>query len=186
MQAEKPRAESNWSLSAAYTYTDAEENRKFREYFALDYPKFSDYSFLPAISVPEHKWVVAGSYFFPRGFTVSAKWKLESQKPITGIDCRAGWEDCKYASATPDTGELFGFNQFDISLKKTIIDDPRYFGSGVVLRLDILNLANTRNDKGFNDWFGGAGESLPKNFGTSDNTIAGPMRTMKLGLSVDW
>ncbi|HMW46822.1 MAG TPA: TonB-dependent receptor, partial [Cellvibrionaceae bacterium] len=186
LQAEKPRAESNWSFSAAYTYTDAEENRKFREYFALDYPKFSDYSFLPATSVPEHKLVMAGSYFLPRGFTLSAKWKLESQKPITGIDCRAGWEDCKYASATPDTGELFGFNQFDISLKKTIIDDPRYFGSGVVLRLDILNLANTRNDKGFNDWFGGAGEQKPDNFGTSDNTIAGPMRTMKIGLSVDW
>ncbi|HRH75859.1 MAG TPA: TonB-dependent receptor [Cellvibrionaceae bacterium] len=186
LQADKPRAESNWSLSAAYTYTNAEENRKFAEYFALDYPHFSDYHFLPATSVPEHKWVLAGSYFFPRGFTVSAKWKLESQKPITGIDCRAGWEDCKYASTTPETGELFGFNQFDISLKKTIIDDPRYFGSGVVLRLDILNLANTRNDRGFKDWFGGAGEPKPDNFATSDNTIAGPMRTMKLGLSVDW
>ena len=55
-----------------------------------------------------------------------------------------------------------------------------------MLRLDILNLANTRNDKGFKDWFGGAGEPKPDNFATSDNTIAGPMRTMKLGLSVDW
>ncbi|HEY6528496.1 MAG TPA: TonB-dependent receptor [Cellvibrionaceae bacterium] len=186
LQAEKPNDDSNWSLTASYTYTDAEENRKFKELFSSDYPTLADYSFLPAVSVPEHKLVLAGSYFFPKGFTVSGKWKLESQKPITGYDCRAGDEDCKYSSMTPDTGEIFGFNQFDISLKKVIIDDPRYFGSGVVLRLDILNLANTRNDKGFNDWFGGAGESSPANLGKTDNTIAGPMRTMKLGLSVDW
>lgn len=186
LQAEKPMLDSNWSFSAVYTHTIAEENRKFKETFALDYPTFAGYSFLPATSVPEHKLVMAGSYNLPKGFTLSGKWRLESQKPITGIDCRAGWEDCKYASLKPDTGEVFGFNQFDISIKKVIIDDPRYFGSGVVLRVDILNLANTRNDSGFSDWFGGSGESSPDSLGTSDNTIAGPMRTMKIGLSVDW
>jgi outer membrane receptor protein involved in Fe transport len=186
LQAEKPMLESNWNLSASYTYTNAEANRKFKENFALDYPALADYSYLPATSVPEHKLVVAGSYNLPMGFTLSGKWRLESQKPITGIDCRAGWEDCKYASLTPNTYDIFGFNQLDISIKKIIIDDPRYFGSGVVLRVDILNIANIRNDSGFKDWFGGSGESSPATLGQSDDTIAGPMRTMKVGLSVDW
>lgn len=186
VQAEKPLENSNWGFSASYTYTNAEENRKFKENFALDYPNFDGYSFLQATSVPEHKLVMAGTYLLPKGFTLSAKWRLESQKSITGLDCRAGWGDCKYASMTPQTGEVYAFNQFDLSVKKVIIDDPRYFGSGVVLRVDILNLANTRNDDGFNDWFGGAGEESPATLGKSTNTIAGPMRTMKIGLSVDW
>src|SRR3546814_18003584 len=71
-------AASPWSLSATYTYTEAEEHRQFGEVFSLDYPSLDDYPVVRSSGVRKHRFVAAGSVDLPIGVTLSGKFQIMS------------------------------------------------------------------------------------------------------------
>ncbi len=180
---DKPKAMSNWGLTFVYTYTDAQTNRESGEVFALDYPKLADYGMHDANKIPEHRLVVASTVSLAYGVDFSAKLHLQSKQTYYGTDCRAGWNRCRFNTFKP---EAAGYKQLDIAFSKDVTTEFLSEGSKLNLRLDVLNLWNSINYDTYQTWFGGAGESLPDNFGEPNDEIAGPMRTVKLGISWNW
>ncbi|HSC68823.1 MAG TPA: TonB-dependent receptor [Cellvibrio sp.] len=181
---DKPKEDDFWGLTLAYTYTDAQDRRKSGEVFALDYPEIEDYGWHDSLSVPEHRLVIAGLFDLPAGFDFSAKLNLESVKTYQGTDCRAGWNACFYNTFQPDGDGFLGYKQLDIAISKQFATGMIAQDSFLTLRLDILNVTNAVNHGGYQDWFGGAGEDLPDNFGQPNGTFSGPPTTLKLG--VNW
>ena len=183
---DKPKADDFWGMTIAYTFTDAQENRKSGEVFALDYPGMDDYPWFDSTSVPEHRLVIAALFDLPGGVDFSAKLNLESAKTYMGTDCRAGWNACTYNTFKPDGDGFLGYKQLDIAFSKQISTNAWVEDSALNLRLDILNVTNAVNHGGYQDWFGGAGEGLPENFAQPNGTFAGPPVTLKLGVSWNW
>ncbi len=183
---DKPKADNFWGMTVAYTYTNAQENRKAGDDFALDYPSMDDYPWFDSVSVPEHRLVIAALFDLPGGVDFSAKLNLESVKTYMGTDCRAGWNACKYNTFKPESDGFIGYKQLDIAFSKQIPTHSIADGSTLSLRLDVLNLTNAVNHGGYQDWFGGAGEDLPANFAEPNGTFAGPPMTIKLGLNWNW
>ncbi|RXZ64175.1 TonB-dependent receptor [Pelagerythrobacter rhizovicinus] len=143
---------SPWSLSATYTYTEAEENRQYGEVFSLDYPSIEDYPVLTSSGVPRHRFVAAGSVDLPFEAALSAKFTLESprymkafrnlsdpfERTIVGI-----WQD--------GNGDRWGRRQMDLAFTKYIPMSFLSDESRVRFRVDIINLFNDRNYTNFNN-----------------------------------
>src|SRR5690606_28945382 len=95
LSAEKPYTrDSGWGVTIAYTYTDAEENRKFGEHYALDLPDITDYPFLTSGGVSKHRLVATGIYDGPWGLTFSSKLTLATPMPRSDIACFGGPTHC--------------------------------------------------------------------------------------------
>jgi len=183
---DKAKLESGWGASFAYTYSNATTNRQADEVYSFDYPNLNSYGFHTADKLPEHRLVITGLADLPLGIDFSAKLNLQSKQTYYGTDCRAGWDNCVYRTFKPDSIGFLGFNQLDISFSKNMLVGAWGQGSKLAVRLDVLNLFNTINHDGFQEWYGGAGEQLNPDFGKPTDSLAGPTRTMKLGLSWDW
>jgi len=184
LKVEKPKADSDWGFALAYTYTKPKTNRESSEIFALDYPTLDDYGMLPADKTPNHRLVVTTIVTLPLDIDFSAKLNLQTDRTFYGTDCRAGWNACKFNTFVPKGA--FTYKQFDIAFSKNIQTGGWINDSSMTLRLDVLNLFNSFNYDGYESWFGGAGEDLPANFGKPTDTLAGPTRTVKLGVSWNW
>ncbi|HOY22312.1 MAG TPA: hypothetical protein PK002_04120, partial [Cellvibrio sp.] len=91
---------------------------------------------------------------------------------------------CRFNTFVPKGA--FTYKTFDIAFSKTIQTGTWVQDSNMTVRLDVLNLFNTFNHDGYENWFGGAGEDLPANFGKPNNSITGSTRTVKLGLNWNW
>jgi len=181
---EKPKEDSDWGLTLAYTYTNPKTNRESGEVFALDYPTLDDYGMHPANKVPNHRLVVTSIVALPMDIDFSAKLNLQSDRYFYGQDCRVGWDACKFDTFTPKG--RFTYKQVDIAFSKNIQTGSWISDSNLTVRLDVLNLFNSINYDGYENWFGGAGEDLPENFGKHNDSLAGPTRTVKLGLNWNW
>lgn len=181
---EKPKEGSDWGLAIAYTYTNPETNRESGEVFALDYPTLDDYGMHPANKVPNHRLVATTIVTLPLEVDFSAKLNLQTDQTYYGTDCRAGWNACRFNTFVPKGA--FTYKTFDIAFSKTIQTGTWVQDSNMTVRLDVLNLFNTFNHDGYENWFGGAGENLPANFGKPNNSINGSTRTVKLGLGWNW
>ncbi len=186
LKLDKPKGDEFWGVTIAYTYTDAQENRKSGEEFALDYPSMDDYTWFDSTSVPEHRLVIAALFDLPGGIDFSAKLNLESVKTYMGTDCRAGWNACKYNTFKPEGDGFIGFKQLDIAFSKKIPTHWLSPDSELGLRLDILNVTNAVNYGGYQDWHGAPGEDLPANFAQPNDTFDGPPTTLKLGVNWNW
>lgn len=185
LKLDKPKADDFWGMTIAYTYTDAQENRKSGEYFALDYPSMDDYTWYDSTSVPEHRLVIAALFDLPGGVDFSAKLNLESVKTYMGIDCLTAWNQCKYNTFKPERDGFIGFKQLDIAFSKKIPTDWLAPESELGLRLDILNVTNAVNYGGYQDWFGAPGEPSTT-FAQPNDTFDGPPATIKLGVNWNW
>jgi outer membrane receptor protein involved in Fe transport len=183
---DKPKADDFWGVTLAYTYTDAQDRRKSGEVFALDYPDIKDYGWHDSLSVPAHRLVIAALFDLPAGFDFSAKLNLESVKTFQGTDCRAGLNRCVYRTFKPEDDGFLGFKQLDIAVSKQFATGMISQDSYLTLRVDVLNVTNAVNHGGYQDWFGGAGEELPDNFGQPNGTFNGPPTTLKLGVNWAW
>ena len=97
--------------------------------------------------------------------------------------CAAGWDKC-----TSVEGDAPRFAQFDLGLGK----DFKVYGHSFGLRADVLNLFNTINYGGFDDWGGGpvaaggqknqyGGDNL--NVGTPNSTRGDP-RTLRIAANI--
>jgi outer membrane receptor protein involved in Fe transport len=184
VKVERPKVDSDWGFALAYTYTNPKTNRESGEVFALDYPTLDDYGMLPANKVPNHRLVVTSIVGLPMDIDFSAKLNLQTDRAYYGQDCRAGWNACKFDTFVPKG--TFTYKQVDIAFSKNIQTGAWMPDSSLTLRLDVLNLFNSFNYDGYENWFGGAGENLPENFGKHNDSLAGPTRTVKLGLNWNW
>jgi hypothetical protein len=182
---DKPKEDSNWGLTLAYTYSEAKTNREEKgDFFTFDYPNLDHYGMFDANNLPKHRLIVTSIVDLPMGVDFSAKLNLQSKQSYFGTDCRAGWNACKFNTFTPS--ETLSYKQLDVAFSKTMQTGAWAPDSSLTIRLDVLNLFNTVNHGGYENWFGGAGEGLPANFGKPNNSIAGPTRTMKLGVNWNW
>lgn len=164
---------SPWSIDATYTYTKAKENRKFGEYFALDFPSLEDYPWVVSEGVRKHRLVIAGSVDLPIDMTISGKFQIMSPKYLQRIYSTPGEPDSRTVSSieTEGNGDRWGFRQMDLSVIK-------YFNVGfpndearIWFRADVINLFNDRNYGGFYSTTG------LRNL--NDYNIDGPVRTIK-------
>ncbi len=145
-------AASPWSIDATYSYTEAEENRQFGEYFSLDFPQISDYPTLRSSGVPRHRFVTAGSVDTPIGVTLSGKFQIQSPSFQKGILSRsAPFERVVLGTQVDSLGDVWGRRQLDFAITKYVpfgfINDV----SRLRLRVDIINVMNDRNYVDFNN-----------------------------------
>jgi hypothetical protein len=184
LRMDKPYGPHGWAINSTYTYSDAQTtNREWtNDIFSWTYGKPGESNkWNPSKDVPEHKLVVAGftDRLIPWGVMFSSKVTLASARPRKLTDCSRGFDRCVYSEADGDK-----FQQVDVGLSKEF-----RFGiyGGLAIRLDVLNLFNTVNYGGFDDWVGGPGNPQNSlggdnpNLGTP-NGMQGPMRTIKIGL----
>lgn len=149
--------DSPWSLNATYTFTAAKENRKFGEYFSLDYPSLDAYPFLTSTGVSRHRFVAAGTVDIPFGFTFSSKLTLASPPYIQGRGLPGeefGNRELRVIEGNNKhpfiLGDLWAKRQLDLALTKYV---PLHFISSeskLRFRVDVLNVLNTANYVDYN------------------------------------
>ena len=175
---------SGWSVNAAYTYSDAKTTHKEwnEDIFDWTYGRPGVRGFNTSILTPKHRVVVGAmtDKLLPWGITLAGKLAWDSGVPRRVTSCAAGFNACTYVLAeAPD------FKQFDLSITKGFT-----FGGNNTLgvRLDVLNVFDTTNYGGFDDWGGGPGN--PQNVYGGDNpnvgkpnSIRGNTRTYRLALT---
>jgi len=183
LKAEKPYTQaSGWSVTAAYTYTDAKTTMTNwdDDIFDWTYGK-SIYGYHPSTLAEKQRLVVGGftDRLLPWDIGLAGKLTLGSGQPRRLTDCAAGWSSCVSVEAPSNA-----FRQFDLSMTKDIKVSYGKFQ----IKADVLNLFNTTNWGYYDDWVGGPGN--PHNYLGGDNAdlgaktgVRGPMRTFKLAVS---
>lgn len=154
---EKPYTkESGWYASVAYTYTDADENRKSGENYALDEPDIKDYPWLQSSGVSKHRLVAVGSIDGAWGLTYTAKLTLATPRPLSDIACYDPSTHCTPAAVTPHGasflfgGPIFGTRQIDFAVNKNV---DLTGGLSMYFRLDAINFFNFKNYSDYiTDW----------------------------------
>ncbi|TQV86244.1 TonB-dependent receptor [Exilibacterium tricleocarpae] len=180
---ERPHLD-NWGFSLAYTYTDAEENWRYNGTFTLAYPSVDFHGWQDAIGVSDHRIIATGTYDLPWGIFLSGKLTLASTPPFQYTDCLDGPDQCFFDRIEPDDGE---FRQLDVALSKEFAAGFGLFGddSTFRIRLDILNLFDTRNWRSY-DLTTGNRDNPNANFGRHRDELEGPSRTAKLSVGWSW
>jgi outer membrane receptor protein involved in Fe transport len=195
LSAEKPYTnETNWGVTIAYTYTDAEENRTNAglndEHFILDYPTVAEFGWHTATGVPKHRLVTTGIWGAPWNLTLSAKLLLQSPVQFEALNCLdvptaaqrppglGANNFCFFDNFEPDT--TIGRKQFDLAIDKDF--DLGDFTVG--LRADVLNVFNWDNPDTYENFRGFDG--VPN---AAYGRVSGwrqPTRTFKLSFNVSW
>jgi outer membrane receptor protein involved in Fe transport len=179
--------DSPWSVSVAYTYSDASENRpnaaNSDEHYLFDYPNLDNQRFLMSAGVPEHRLVVSGFADIWWDMTLSGKLTLASPYPKDSTNCHAiGFENCFFDEFVPP-GDI-GYKTLDMSLRKS-------FNTGTSftpwVRVDVINLLNWKNWTDYDTWRGGPLPDSNENFGEVNGFgINGYTRTWKLSIGFDF
>jgi TonB dependent receptor len=191
LKADKPYSvESGWGVGIAYAFTNAKENREFGEHYALDYPSLEGYGWKPSGGVSRHRLVATAIHDAPMGFVIGARLTLATHAPRYGVNCLSSPPDssgCFVDQITPRGdrfligGPIWGYRQVDFAVSK----DFKVPGGMLRLRADLLNVFNHRNYFGY-DTFWGINGVPNANLGQPDGSLAGPTRTLKLGLAYAW
>lgn len=179
--------DSGWGVTVAYTYTNADENRKSGEHYALDEPSISDYPFLRSSGVSKHRLVATGIIDGPWRMTYSTKVVLATPVPISDIACYGAASHCNPAvQSAPGASFLFGGPIFGTREIDFAVDKDFDFTAGVhmYLRADILNAFNFKNYSDYNTSWGNNGVYMPTaTLNKSGNLFTVP-RTLKVTLGV--
>jgi outer membrane receptor protein involved in Fe transport len=195
LSAEKPYTnETNWGVTIAYTYTDAQENRTNAglndEHFILDYPTVAEFGWHTATGVPKHRLVTTGIWGGPWDLTLSAKLLLQSPVEFEALNCLdvpsaaerppglGANNFCFFDNFKPDTD--IGRKQFDLAIDKGF--DLGDFTVG--LRADILNVFDWTNADSYENFRGFDGVPNPA-YGHA-TAYRQPTRTFKLSFNVSW
>ncbi len=180
-------SESPWSLTMAYTFSDASENRlnaaNSDEHYLFDYPNLEGQPFLMSVGVPKHRLVVSGFTDLFWDMTFSGKLTLASPNPKDSVNCHdtTSFDNCFFDEFVPD-GSI-GFKQLDLALRKSI---PVGQSVKLWLRGDLLNVFDWHNWTDYDTWRGGPTDTNA-NFGNQSGfNISGVPRTFKLSLGVDF
>jgi outer membrane receptor protein involved in Fe transport len=182
---EKPySASSHWGVNVAYTYADAKTTHREwnNDIFDFTYGKPGQGGFHPTTLVDKHRLVGAGVIDMPWGITLAAKATWASGYPRRVVDCSKGFTTCVTVE-----GDAPSYRQVDVGLSKELA-----FGiHRISVRLDALNVFDTINYGGFDDFGGGpVAAGNPSNSIGGDNlnlgkpnSIRGDPRTFRLALS---
>ncbi len=181
LKVDKPYSRaSRWSVSATYTYSDAQTTNKewTNDIFNWTYGRYPG-QWNPSTVVEKHRLVVAATSgdLLPWGLLLSGKATFGSGLPYRITDCHVGFNDCVSIKGDGDN-----FKQVDVGLAK----DVQFRFGALTLRADVLNLFNSINYGGYDGWTGGPGAASPNRYGgdnpnvTLANSMGGPMRTLKL------
>lgn len=189
-RAEKPYSKASpWTVSIAYTYTDAEtkHNDWNDDIFDWTYGK-PNRAWHPSNLVDKHRVVAAGMLddVLPWGVVVSGKYTFGDGRPRKVTACPTGWgAACQTGGVLTNLDNSPIFSQLDFGLAKIFKAGPGAF----TLRADFLNVLNRTNYLlNPNQWGGGPpGVGQPANEVGGDNldlnkrdTLRGPMRTLIL------
>jgi outer membrane receptor protein involved in Fe transport len=190
--------ESGWGMTAAYTYTDATQNRLYTDGYAFDLPKIGDYPFLTSSAAPKHRLVLSGSYDGPWGLLFAGKLVLETPTPVADIAGGIGnivpnpIHAPNYPVVGVPSGEsflfggpVFGYRDIDVQATKNF-DLTR--GMNLYLRLDVLNLMNYKNySDTINTWLvnGALNPDNPVVYNGKGNIVGIP-RTFKFTMGFRW
>lgn len=184
LRADKPYTrDSGWTAGVTYTYSDAQTTHRDwnDDIFNWGYGKPGDSGgFHTSKLVEKHRIVATGlaDNILPWGLTLAGKATIGSGLPYRITSCPLSWDSCHSYEGTPNWTR-----QLDASVSKGF----KVPGGEFSLRLDVLNLFNTVNWTGYDDWGGGPGN--PQNWTGGDNANMGkktavglPMRTYKLSM----
>jgi len=133
-----------WGINATYTYTDAEENRRFGQTFSLDFPTLDDYPVLTSAGVSKHRLVATGSVDLPWGLRLSGKLTYRSPVYQYGI----GWPGDADGQRAPRVAKVADdFQQVDLALVKYFdVGSPVGADRGRFrIRADIINVFDHAN-----------------------------------------
>jgi outer membrane receptor protein involved in Fe transport len=136
----------NWGFYAAYTFTDATENRVVSNQFNLDYPTVGGYGSYSVVDVPEHTLVATGSYDLPWGVQAAAKYTYKSSPFKQFLNDSDGAGQQYFDRIEPDDGE---YHSFDLSLVKNFATPFLMDESELWVRADVINLFNHSNYRNF-------------------------------------
>lgn len=172
VKAEKPYTKtSGWSAQIAYTFSDAKTTSREwnNDIFDWTYGR-AGRGWNPSTLVAEHRVVAAGVFdrLLPWGIVTSVKATWDSGLPRRINDCHLGWNQCIAVE-----GDSPSFRQVDLSLMKEF----EIMGQKFRLRGDVLNVFNTTNYGGFDDWGGGPGN--PQNHLGGDNANLGKPNSVR-------
>ncbi|MXO69346.1 TonB-dependent receptor [Altererythrobacter marinus] len=175
---------SPWSLSATYTYTEAEENRNFGEVFALDFPSLEDYPVTRSSGVRKHRLVMTGSVDLPIDMVLSGKFQIASPPYLKSFISTGGPNPSRdvIANEANANGDRWGFRQMDLAVTKYlslpfVTDETRIW-----IRADVINLFNDRNYVDYN-----ADPASPDYLTISGLGVGGnPPRTIKVSAGFEF
>lgn len=186
LQVDKPYTPSSpWSFTAAYTYTDAEENRQFNETFSLDYPTIDGYGWFQSGGIPEHRLVLSGIYDGPWGLTFSGKYTIASPTVYYYVDDTNSPPGSSSQSFIAQYEPDANFSQLDLAVQKNFVIEGNV---KFRIRADLLNVFDERNYNTFDTFTGRLSEpdGLNEKFGTETDGIVLPTRTFKLSAGFSW
>ncbi len=182
LRAEKPYTRSSgWQAGATYTYSDAKTTHRDwnDDIFNWSYGKPGETGAFHRSKLVEKHRIVANAMadnLLPWDMMLAGKVTLGSGLPYRITSCPTSWDACSSFEGKPDSTK-----QFDLAVSKGF----KFAGGEFSVRLDVLNLFNTVNWTGYDDWGGGPGN--PQNWTGGDNPNTGkrtgiglPMRTYKL------
>jgi len=164
ISAEKPyTADSHWSATFAYTYTNAVQNNDNQDptdQYAFDYETIGKYPFTDA-AVSKHRFVATGSLDGPWGFVFGSKLTLATPIPDLGLNCpyvipptgvdmgNVNGAGCLNFSIHPPGegrflvgGKVFGYRDLDLQATKNFKIWGNFNG---YVRIDLLNAFNWNN-----------------------------------------
>ncbi len=179
-------SESNWGVTVAYTFSDAEENRPNAaatdEHYLFDYANVNQVGWKRSTGIARHRLVTTGIIAGPWGMIYSAKATLESPSTYDAVNCfdASDFNHCFFDPYTPD--DTFGRRQLDLAASKDWVFSEDY---KMNFRIDVLNAFNHRNWTDYNNWRGGPGEANP-DLGDRGEGILLLTRTMKVSLGFSW
>jgi hypothetical protein len=186
LKADKPYTKrSGWGFGVTYTYSEAKTTNVSLTNDPYNWTATrSSSGFNPSTDVERHRIVASAitDALLPWGFLLSGKATLGSGLPFRINDCAGGFDGVLPGTCHFVAGEGNAFRQVDVGVAKDVAA-----GVGkMTFRADIINLFNTVNYGGYDDWAGGAGTA---NYLGGDNaklgtptSIGGPMRTVKLSM----
>ncbi|MDE2271626.1 MAG: TonB-dependent receptor [Xanthomonadaceae bacterium] len=184
---------SPWSVSVAYTYTNASQNRDITQHYSFDQATINDYPFILSNAAPKHRLVVTGSIDGPWGMTYSAKVTLATPTPYDGYifynypaTAPNGANNLPVGATPPGNGKfLFGGNIFGYrSVDFAVIKDWTLPGTKTHLQFrgDLINAFNFKNLVDINS-------NYPNFYPLSyigNGNITGYPREFKASFSVIW
>ena len=184
--------ESKWSMTIAYTYSDAYQNNlsgdtssyqaNYNQYL-FDYPFANLLPYLPSAAVPKHRLVVTYSHDLPWDLVVAGKLTLETPIPINGA-AGCPMVCTPYGGTTLEESGIprdkIGYKDVDLQVTKNI-NLPREITG--YFRLDMLNAFNFWNfDSQAATW---NESSTPPVYNRSGPIIGVPL-TLKLSAGFKW
>ncbi len=192
LYAEKPYTpESRWSMTIAYTHTNAYANRDLNAIpYSFDEPTIDDYPFIISDQAPKHRLVISGSVALPWNLTFSGLLTLATPTPWNNISCFVAQDGffpngghCAPSGGVPQGdgrfligGKIFGYRDIDLALIKNF---PTVAKMNWYVRLDVLNALNFHNVVDLNFVSDPTFTNTAASYNTTGN-IQGFPRTLKI------